>query len=144
MFGWDRKVYSQAWNQMDRLLQEMNEVLGSSRSSQKSGEFPPINMYSNEEGLMLRAILPGINPEKLEIKVLQDTLFLQGEREKIKKEGITFHRQERKLGLFKRVFQLPFKLEQDKVEAKYERGILEIKLPRSEEEKPKKIKINVS
>lgn len=150
MFRLNRGFYPQSWNEMDRLLKEMNEVFQDfgNQSRTKNVEFPPVNMHSNEDQLYLTVELPGINPEELIINALEDTLYIQGERKIPKgdeeKKEIVYHRRERKNGKFKRVFKLPFNVERDKIEAKYKDGILEISLPRLEREKPKFIKVNIS
>lgn len=144
------------WKDMNRVLGEMNEMFGeysplsyALQGIRSNHEFPVVNMWSNEERVVLTAELPGIHPEELGINVLEDTIFIQGERknpvqEEDKEKKITYHRQERAIGKFKRGFQLPFHVETDKVTAKYEDGILTITLPRSEKEKPKQIKISIS
>ncbi|NUM33547.1 MAG: Hsp20/alpha crystallin family protein [Candidatus Brocadiae bacterium] len=144
------------WKDMNRVLSEMNEMFGeysplnyALQGMRSNQEFPLVNMWSNEDQVVLTAELPGIQPEEIGINVLEDTIFIQGERknpvvEQDKEKKITYHRQERASGKFKRGFQLPFRVETDKVTAKYENGILKIALPRSEKEKPKQIKVSIS
>ncbi len=143
------------WRDMNRVLGEMNELFGDYSPFQyafpgiaQTQEFPLVSMWSNEEHVVLSAELPGINPDELTINVLEDTVFIQGERKnpiaEEEEKKVMYHRQERPSGKFKRGFQLPFKVETDKVAAKYENGILIITLPRSEKEKPKQIKVSVS
>lgn len=142
------------WKEMNKIAREMNQLFGDPfiakfvPPSFSLEEFPSINMWNNEEEIIITAELPGIDINALNINVLEDALFLQGKRELPQqledKEKYCFQRQERMLGSFRRSFTLPFKVETDKVVAKYEKGILEIKLPRSEKEKPRKINIVVS
>jgi len=88
------------------------------------------------------AELPGIDPAKMDISIIGDSLALGGvhESEKADQEK-SYHRQERNFGSFRRSIKLPFQVEADKVVASYEKGVLQLKLPRAEAEKPKKIVI---
>jgi HSP20 family protein len=92
--------------------------------------------------MVVTAELPGADPEKLDISVVGDSLTISGNREaEALKAGESYHRQERSCGRFTRTIQLPFHVDAVKVAATYERGILNVVLPRSEAEKPKKISI---
>jgi len=95
-----------------------------------------MNVWANQDGAIVTAELPGINPEDIDISVQDDTLVLRGSRtpEEVQ-EGVTYHRQERGSGSFTRSLQLPFQVEQNQVEASYARGILSITLPRAEADK---------
>jgi HSP20 family protein len=88
------------------------------------------------------AELPGIDPEKMDITVSGDVLSIAGTAlQETFAKGETYLRQERRIGNFKRNIQLPFQVDTKTVEAKYEKGILMIRLPRLKEDLPKKIKI---
>jgi len=104
--------------------------------------YPAMNVWTNDEGAIVTAELPGVKPEDLDISVAEDTLTLTGSREPEEVgEGVTYHRRERGFGRFSRVFQLPFQVESDQVEAVFEKGVLQISLPRAEADKPKKITV---
>jgi len=106
---------------------------------------PPVDIYENGDSLVLKAEVPGINPDDVEIRVEDNTLYLKGERkfEKEVKEQ-NFHRVERSYGTFTRTFSLPNSVDADKVSANYKDGVLTLTMPKKEEAKPKTIKINVS
>jgi len=106
---------------------------------------PPVDIYENGDSLVLKAELPGINPDEVEIRVEDNTLYLKGERkfEKEVKEQ-NYHRVERSYGTFTRTFSLPNSIDADKVTANYQDGVLTLTMPKKEEAKPKTIKINVS
>jgi len=129
------------WLEMERLHREMDRLF-SGASLPFAQNFPALNLWTSENDAIVTAELPGIDADGLEISVLDDTLALSGSRtpEELK-EGESYHRQERGHGRFTRTITLPFKVNADKVEAVYERGILRITLPRAEEDKPKKIKV---
>ena len=108
-------------------------------------EYPPLNVWSNEEETIVQAELPGFAPEDIDISVVQNTLTLRGSRKPEElKEGETYHRRERWTGQFVRTLELPFEVDTDKVEAEFKSGVLSIRLPRAEEHKPKKIEVKAS
>jgi HSP20 family protein len=126
-------------SEMQNLQREMNRLF--SGFTQPYGhEFPAINVWLSKDDAIVSAELPGINPGKIDISVVVDTITLSGSREKDElKEGESYHRQERSYGNFTRTLQIPFQVDAGKADAKYEKGVLRITLPRSEAAKPKKI-----
>ena len=109
-----------------------------------AAEFPPVNVWVGQNDAIFTTELPGIDPEKLDISVVNDILKIAGtcEAEPVK-EGASYYRRERKTGPFTRTLQLPYTVDAAKVEAKYEKGVLQIILPRAEAEKPRKIAVKV-
>jgi HSP20 family protein len=101
-----------------------------------------MNVWTSEESAVVTAELPGCNADDLDISVVNETLTVTGSRQEAElEEGATYHRRERSCGNFSRTFQLPFQVDATKVEAVFEKGVLEITLPRAEADKPKKITI---
>jgi len=136
---------SAAQNQFDRFLREaFAPAFGASEASTRTWA-PPVDIYEDGDNLVLKAELPGINPEEVEIRVEDNTLYLKGERkfEKEVKEQ-SYHRVERSYGAFTRTFSLPNSIDADKVSASYKDGVLTLTMPKKEEAKPKTIKIEVS
>jgi len=105
-------------------------------------EYPAVNIWDKKGSAVITAELPGIDPEKLDISVSGDTVTISGaaNQETLAANEI-YLRQERGVGSFKRNIQLPFQIDAQAVEARYEKGILAIVLPRVKEDLPKKIKI---
>ena len=104
--------------------------------------YPPVNIWSNSNEVIVSAEIPGINPEDLDISVIRNQLTIEGERKEDSPEGdIVYHRKERVPGKFVRSFRLPVDVDPDKVRANYTNGILTVKLPVTESSKPKKIAI---
>ena len=103
---------------------------------------PPVDVYEDEQNLVLKLEVPGVNEEDLDVQVENNTLTVKGERkfEKEEKEE-NFHRIERRYGTFLRTFRLPTTVDSEKVEAHYEKGILKIALAKRAEAKPKQIKV---
>jgi HSP20 family protein len=133
------------WRELEQVQREMDRVF--SEFAQRGGQrvspgYPAINIWANNEGVMVTAELPGVKADDIDISVVGDTLTLSGNREPYQlQEGERFHRRERRHGKFTRSFELPFKVEADHVNAVFEKGVLHISLPRAEEEKPRKITV---
>jgi HSP20 family protein len=112
----------------------------------RSSWVPPVDIYSNgQHELVLKAELPDMKEEEIELTVENNTLTLRGER-KLDTEVTEqqFHRIERSYGLFARTFALPPTVDADKVSAEYKAGMLTVRLPLREEAKPKQIKVEVA
>ena len=135
------------WEDMERLQREMNRLFETAQPSrhQVSPGFPAMNIWSNEESLIVTAELPGVEIGEIDVNVIGDTLTLSGSRtpEKLD-EGSRYHRQERGYGKFTRSLQLPFVVDAEKVEATLENGVLRILLPRAEADKPRKISVKTA
>jgi HSP20 family protein len=126
---------------MERLHREINRLFsGIGRPIRE--EYPPVNAWISDKDVIITAELPGVDPGKVDISVVGDTLTISGSREaEHLKEGETYHRQERGSGRFSRTIQLPYRVEGSAVEARYEKGILTITMPRAEADRPRKIAV---
>lgn len=105
---------------------------------------PPVDIYEDENSVIIKAELPDVDQKDIEVKIEDNTLILRGERKQdqtIKKEN--YHRIERFYGSFQRSFALPLTIDREKVQASCEKGILTIVLPKREETKPKQINVEV-
>lgn len=131
------------WRDMSRLQREMSHLLGGTSAPITS--FPAMNLYAGDEGVILTAELPGIEPDDLEITVLGETLTLSGSRDMDDaEEDVKYHRREREQGEFTRTVELPYTVDSDNVEAKFNNGVLHVMLPRVEEEMPRKITVTAA
>ena len=105
-------------------------------------EFPALNVWNNENDAIVTAELPGIDAEDLDITVVGDTMTLRGARKPLEMKGNeSMHRRERVQGAFTRNLTLPFRIDNENVTARMQRGVLTITLPKAEEDKAKKIPI---
>jgi len=105
---------------------------------------PPVDIYEDENSVIIKAELPDVDQKNIEVKIEDNTLVLRGERKQdqtIKKEN--YHRIERFYGSFQRSFALPLTIDREKVKATCDKGILTIILPKREETKPKQINVEV-
>jgi HSP20 family protein len=106
---------------------------------------PPVDIYEVAGALVLKAELPDVNREDIDVNVENNTLTLRGERkldQEVKQES--FHRIERAYGAFVRQFSLPNTVDGAKITADYKNGVLTVTLPVREEAKPRSIKVNVA
>ncbi|HQE93349.1 MAG TPA: Hsp20/alpha crystallin family protein [Anaerolineae bacterium] len=136
------------WDELERLRREMNQVFANFpvlSEARITPGYPAMNVWTNENGAVITAELPGIDPAELDIAVVENTLTLSGERKPLELgEGEVYHRRERGYGKFTRSFQLPFNVEAGNVQAVYEKGVLQITLPRAEADKPRKIAVKAA
>ena len=132
------------WREMDQLQREMNSLLDSSQRGRSfsSPSYPAINLWTNADGQVISAEMPGVHKEDIDISLTADALSLSGTRspDEVAKDA-QYHRQERSYGSFSRTIQLPFMVDTGKVKANFKNGVLTIWLPRAEADKPKTIAI---
>ena len=125
--------------QMDRLLDNFGGNLSRGRSA---GVFPLVNLTEDRDHYYLRAELPGVKSEDLDIQAERNTISLSGSR-KVAAEGgeVKYHRREREAGTFSRMIGLPGEIDPDKVTANLANGILAVVVPKAEVAKPKQISV---
>lgn len=105
---------------------------------------PAVDIYETADCIVIKAELPDVDQKDIEVRIEDATLILKGERkheDEVKKEN--YHRIERYFGSFQRSFSLPMTIDQEKVTASCEKGVLTISLPKKEETRQKQIKIQV-
>lgn len=105
---------------------------------------PPVDIYEDEVSVVIKAEIPDVDQKDIDIKIENNTLTIRGERKhssEVKKEN--YFRVERYFGQFQRSFSLPQSIDQEKVQASCDKGILTITLPKREETKPKQISVKV-
>ncbi len=134
------------WSEMERLRGQMDRLFGrfsvGNGRRLATGEFPPINLWEDEDTFFVEAELPGMELEDLEIYVnAGNQLSLKGQRKPPVLEHGTWHRQERGFGKFSRLFDLPSEVNADEVKAEFKDGVLTITLPKSEAVKPRRIAV---
>ena len=128
-------------HEVDRLQNEMNRLFGTA-SRARHPESPAMNVWASESELLVQAELPGMNASDLDIAVEGDTLTLRGSRpETAVRDGEAWIRRERSGGSFARSIELPFRVDADKVDAAYAKGVLTVRLPRVAAEQPKRIAV---
>ena len=132
-------------DRMDRLFEDsLNRFRGGEEDMTHSTWSPAVDIYETAENIIIKAEIPGVNKKDISVEVKNDSLYLKGERKfekELKEEN--YHRMERSYGSFSRVFSLPTSVEQDKIKAKFKHGVLQISIPKLEEEADKSVNIDV-
>ena len=130
----------------DRVNRLFRETQGNSQDeSLTSSSFAPaVDVYEDEHNVTLKIEVPGIDEKDIDVRIENNTLTVHGERkiEKEEKEE-NYRRVERQYGSFTRTFNLPPTVDAEKVQADYDKGVLQITLPKKAEAKPKQVKVNV-
>jgi HSP20 family protein len=108
------------------------------------GVFPPVNVFADRDGYVVKLEIPGIAPENVTIEAEGRTLTVSGKREVPTSGEGSFHRRERGAGQFSRSFQLPADLDLSRAEASCKHGIMTVRVPKREEAKPRQIAIKAA
>lgn len=126
------------FNEFDRMFNDLQ------------GELPavmglPLDVMETTDNYMVKASIPGLNPEEVEIIFDDNALTIKGElKAETQEEGAKYHLRERRTGTFSRSIKFPVQIESDAIEANYDNGVLTLTLPKAEAVKPKKIEVKVS
>lgn len=131
------------WDELHRMRQQLEQMYDDAPYQRASaGVFPLINLTEDKDNYYVRAELPGVKGEEIDIQVTGKNLAISGERRIVaEKENARYHRREREAGTFSRMIGLPGEIDADKVEANLENGILTIVVAKAEIAKPKQISV---
>jgi HSP20 family protein len=106
---------------------------------------PAIDLYQNSDTVVVKAALPGLKSDDVQISVTADVLTIHGEyKQENEQKDVTYHVREQRYGLFERSIMLPTEVQTDKAKADFENGVLTITLPKAEAVKHKTITIKTS
>lgn len=141
----DRPFFN-PWAEFERIRQGLDQL---SRGYQGEGHgygasvYPPLNVYEDPDRIIVKAELPGVALEDLELRIEAETLTIKGVRgpAMVDGEGVSYHRHEIEPGEFSRAITLPSQVDQGAIEARLVNGILTITLPRAAEVKPRRIDV---
>lgn len=143
------------FKEMDQLHREIDSLFNGYNRGRLLGpafepglglrHYPKVNLRDDEDNLYVEALLPGVDPDKIDMNVLGNTLTLAGERQVFEDAGkkCTWHRRERGTGKFIRTIELPVEIVAEKVKAEFKNGLLRVTMPKAAEAKPKKISVKV-
>lgn len=149
MFGLPGWRFRGSFDELERIKRQMDRLTdvfeGRSMGRTTAGVFPLVNLTEDAEAYYVRAELPGIKNNELDVQATSNSLSVSGER-KITEEGdgVRYHRREREGGKFSRVITLPGEIDAGKVEASLANGVLTISVPKAEVAKPRQIAIRQS
>jgi HSP20 family protein len=145
------------WHTLEAMRREINRVFdengGHSEPFARTAflpgraarRYPLINLYEDKDAVYVEALAPGVDPSTMNLRVAGNTLIIEGEKRRVagdvKPEA--FHRSERATGKFVRHIELPVEVDENKVQADYKHGLLNVTLHKAEKAKPKQIAIQV-
>ena len=133
--------------QMRRELENLMERLvgvPADASMSMAGVFPPMNVSEDRDHYYVRALVPGVDPNNLNVSVVHQTVAVSGIRESPEEDSASYHRKERPEGAFSRSVTLPASFDGARVDAKYVDGILTLTLPKPEAAKPRRVSVQSS
>jgi len=131
------------FNELFRLRNEMNEAFGNHCVSHYNKySYPYTNIYSSEENYKIVMLLPGVEPEKVNISYQKGSITISGEKPIDVLDKKDYIRKERVYGTFSRTYTVSNSIDPNTINAEYKEGILTITMNKAEEAKPKKININ--
>ncbi len=134
-------------SELSNLKREMDRLWSDFFGEGDKGEgwVPAVDISETKDAIYVKAEIPGMDPKDIDVSLAGDMLIIKGEKKEEKEEkDENFHRIEMRRGVFSRTVRIPVPVDKDKIEAKYEKGILKIKLPKTEETKPKQIEVKAS
>jgi len=114
------------------------------RADEMELKVPRVDLFEEKDDIVIKAELPGMEKDNIEVNLTDHTLTIKGEKKKeeeIKEEK--YYRSERSFGSFMRVIELPRDVQADKVKAAFKNGVLEVRVPKTEEAKAKEVKVKV-
>jgi HSP20 family protein len=139
-----RDFFNDVFGEMARFPDDFQRVFGRNvfGGPRWASAGPAMNVWADDHAVYAEVDLPGIDVEKLDVSVTEgNRLTIQGERPVVEVPNAVWHRQERGHGTFTRELTLPTLVDADKVEAKYENGVLRLTLPKADAAKPRKISV---
>jgi HSP20 family protein len=105
---------------------------------------PMVDLYEEKDDIVVKAELPGMEKENIEVNLTERTLTIKGEKKKEEEtKDKDYYRSERSYGAFLRTLELPKEVHADKIKANFKNGVLEVRLPKTEEAKAKEVKVKV-
>jgi HSP20 family protein len=126
-------------NEMSRLV---NSWAGEGNGTDSRSWAPSVDVWETEHEVVYAFDLPGIPEDKISVEVEDGALTVTGDRERVHQaEGDRFYRYERRFGSFARTIGLPQGVKEDEINADYRDGVLEIRVPKPEQAKPRRIQI---
>ena len=144
----ERPHFKNPWAEFERIRQGLDELSrgidGGGKPTNQATVYPALNVAEDADHLIIRAELPAVKAEDLEITIEGETLTLQGKRKSRDDDKLSYHRREIKHGSFSRAITLPTKVDGEHMTAKLTNGILTLTLGKASEVKPRKITVTTS
>jgi HSP20 family protein len=126
-------------NQLERIFH------GTASPGSAQSWVPPVDIHETEDAYVMEADLPGMSKDDFDLQIMEDRIVLRGTRKRLERENVKgYWRFERAEGAFERSFRVQGGVDAEKVEARFENGVLTVTLPKPEESKPRQIEIKVN
>lgn len=130
---------------MRRMQSAINRLFDGTRTPGQSATYPPVNFWVNQDSIVLTTELPGLTEKDIDLTVQDTTLSIRVTYPAPETgDDIVWHRRERVDGSFLRSVELPFRVNPDLIEARFENGVLKVEMQRPEDDKPKRIEIKAT
>jgi HSP20 family protein len=138
-------VYCDPFEVLQRELERMVDAAFGPVGRAGGGLYPPVNVFDRGDAYVVKAEVPGVSPDKIEIQVEDDTLTLRGERAFAEpSKNAAYHRRERGQGEFRRVIRIPGRMAGDEAKADYRNGVLTVTIPKAKEARPRRVQIEAA
>lgn len=136
---------SDPFSDMRRIQSEMNRLLDGLGTSRSGSINPPVNFWAAQDSIVMTTELPGLMQEDIELTIKDTMISIKGSYPEVNSANeTTWFRRERPTGSFSRSIELPFRVDPELVEARFQNGVLTIEMQRPEDDKPKRITINAA
>ena len=136
---------SDPFTDMRRMQSAMNRLFNRPRASGQSATYPPVNFWASQDNIVMTTELPGLTEQDIELTVKDMMLSIRSTYPEQKSDDdIVWHRRERTDGTFLRSVELPFRVNPDHIDARFENGVLTVEMQRPEDDKPKRIEIKTT
>lgn len=130
---------------MRRMQGAMNRLFNGARTPGQTATYPPVNFWAGEDSIVMTSELPGLSEQDIDLSVQDTTLSMRVTYpEHEAGEDLVWHRRERVEGSFLRTIELPFRIDPDHIDARFENGVLAVEMQRPEADKPKHIAIKTT
>ncbi len=134
--------YQDPFARLERMQQDLDRLFSTYGGGRRA--FPLVNIYDEEDDVVVHAELPGVEKDAVDITFSDGVLTLSGTRKSaVDRSKYTAVREERPEGDFEKSFRIPYRVNQDALKASFSNGVLIVTLPKAEEAKPKQIKVDV-
>lgn len=131
--------------EMRQMQSAVNRLFDSTSAPDRPSTFPPVNFWAGQDSIVMTAELPGLTDGDIELTVKDAMLSIRGTYpEPETADNLVWHRRERSAGAFLRSVELPFRIDPNRIEARFQNGVLMVEMQRPEEDKPKRIQIKAS
>ncbi|WP_456430715.1 Hsp20/alpha crystallin family protein [Thermosulfuriphilus sp.] len=134
------------WRPMRELRREIDRLFedffGERALATETDWIPSVDISETKDAVIIKAELPGLDPEDIDISLRGDILTIKGEKkQEVEEKDENFHRIERRYGFFSRSIRIPAEVDPERIEASYRRGVLKVVLPKKEEARVKQIPV---